>query len=115
MIAQYSYWLLMQASTSFLESFLTLPALLAHMGWGVMRLYTKDSCFALGNNFFLRFTVHKSVEAAVWRKKEAEQQQEDDSDASEGSEASSSERAIDLSRPPVCTMISGYITGTTTL
>jgi hypothetical protein len=103
--------------------FLTLPSLLAHMGWGVMRLYAKEASLDVscgesssGSGFYLKFAIHQSVEAHVWKKKESEGREELSSgEESCGDHDHDHGRAQsprgDYSRPPVCLMAAGYITG----
>ncbi len=104
--------------------FLTLPSLLAHMGWGVMKLYAKEASLDVscgesgsGSGFYLKFAIHQSVEACVWKKKESEGGEEQSSgEESCGDHDHDHGRAQsprgDYSRPPVCLMAAGYITGT---
>lgn len=48
-------------NAAFIEKFLFLPSLLAHVGWGVMRLHTKDASIGTAtselNSFFLKIAV----------------------------------------------------------
>jgi hypothetical protein len=110
-----------QESSGFEQKFLTLPSLMSHTGWGVMKLYAKEANLDVTgeSGFFLKFAIHRSVEAHVWKEKEesASREAEAKNHGASSLEACSdldhvySPRA-DYSRPPVCIMSTGYITGT---
>jgi len=99
-----------------MESFLSLPPLLGHMGWGVMKLHTKDACLdieaANGRFFFLKFSIQNSAEAAVWKRSAQRQDPTDESALDGHADASISQSKPCFDRSPVCTLSAGYITGT---
>eukprot|EP01087_Luapelamoeba_hula_P021633 TRINITY_DN75_c4_g2_i3.p1 TRINITY_DN75_c4_g2~~TRINITY_DN75_c4_g2_i3.p1 ORF type:complete len:1301 (-),score=228.88 TRINITY_DN75_c4_g2_i3:392-4294(-) len=85
-------------SVPFAERFLCLPPIMAHTGWGVMKLVTKTASFNTDDSsarpFYLKFTIANGVEAQVWMKKEQ-----------------SHNSTPTYARPPVCSMSAGYVTG----